>query len=236
MVSKLEPWNFRQVKTVSERYAEITQRLVLGKIKTWFVHVESILRASNEIVDEMLVRGRSVVVHCSDGWDRTPQTVCLACLCMDPYYRTFDGFKISSSSSGSSSGTNSARAWAQRMDAPTQNRARNRPYLSSGVTASFSSCLSFQTILSFARVYSSNLSTQCTAVGMGNFLFDSERERVQVHRTRRVTTSCWHHLTLGSSGIKIRAFVRPRAVKHPCAGSQHRARLALLFRRLFLSL
>ena len=32
--------------------------------------------------------GRPVLVHCSDGWDRTAQVVSLAELLLDPYYRT----------------------------------------------------------------------------------------------------------------------------------------------------
>ena len=35
----------------------------------------------------------TVLVHCSDGWDRTPQIVSLAQLMLDPYYRTIDGFR-----------------------------------------------------------------------------------------------------------------------------------------------
>ena len=35
----------------------------------------------------------SVLVHCSDGWDRTPQIVSLAQLMLDPYYRSIDGFR-----------------------------------------------------------------------------------------------------------------------------------------------
>lgn len=37
--------------------------------------------------------GRPVLVHCSDGWDRTPQIVATALLCLDPFYRTIDGFR-----------------------------------------------------------------------------------------------------------------------------------------------
>ena len=33
---------------------------------------------------------KPVLVHCSDGWDRTPQVVPLAQLMLDPYYRTIE--------------------------------------------------------------------------------------------------------------------------------------------------
>lgn len=36
----------------------------------------------------------SVVVHCSDGWDRTSQLTALAMLLLDPYYRTLKGFQV----------------------------------------------------------------------------------------------------------------------------------------------
>ena len=36
----------------------------------------------------------SVLVHCSDGWDRTPQLTSLAQVLLDPFYRTRDGFKV----------------------------------------------------------------------------------------------------------------------------------------------
>lgn len=36
----------------------------------------------------------SVVVHCSDGWDRTAQTCSLAGIMLDPYYRTIHGFQV----------------------------------------------------------------------------------------------------------------------------------------------
>ncbi len=38
--------------------------------------------------------GSSVVVHCSDGWDRTAQLTSLAMLMLDSYYRTLRGFQV----------------------------------------------------------------------------------------------------------------------------------------------
>lgn len=36
----------------------------------------------------------SVLVHCSDGWDRTAQLTALSMLLLDPYYRTIKGFEV----------------------------------------------------------------------------------------------------------------------------------------------
>ena len=36
----------------------------------------------------------SVVVHCSDGWDRTAQLTSLSMLMLDGFYRTTRGFQV----------------------------------------------------------------------------------------------------------------------------------------------
>jgi protein tyrosine/serine phosphatase len=42
------------------------------------------------IADRLESGKTSVVVHCSDGWDRTPQIVALAKVLLDPFYRTIE--------------------------------------------------------------------------------------------------------------------------------------------------
>ena len=39
-------------------------------------------------------RKSSVLVHCSDGWDRTAQLTSLAMILLDPYFRTLKGFQV----------------------------------------------------------------------------------------------------------------------------------------------
>lgn len=41
-------------------------------------------------VAQTIVEGRPVLVHCTDGWDRTPQITALAEILLDPYYRTIE--------------------------------------------------------------------------------------------------------------------------------------------------
>ena len=59
----------------------------------WPVYVQSLIAASKVVADH-LERGDPCFVHCSDGWDRTPQICALAQLIVDPYYRTLRGFAV----------------------------------------------------------------------------------------------------------------------------------------------
>lgn len=46
-------------------------------------------------IAELVERQKSsVMVHCTDGWDRTAQLTALAMLMLDPYYRTIRGFEV----------------------------------------------------------------------------------------------------------------------------------------------
>jgi hypothetical protein len=38
---------------------------------------------------------------CSDGWDRTTQLISVASILLDPYYRTFQGFQVTTLESAS---------------------------------------------------------------------------------------------------------------------------------------
>lgn len=60
----------------------------------WLEHVRSILVSAAMCVSKIVDHGTSLVIHCSDGWDRTAQIVALTKLCIDPFYRTMRGFQI----------------------------------------------------------------------------------------------------------------------------------------------
>eukprot|EP01062_Namystynia_karyoxenos_P054431 TRINITY_DN4482_c0_g1_i2.p1 TRINITY_DN4482_c0_g1~~TRINITY_DN4482_c0_g1_i2.p1 ORF type:complete len:744 (+),score=166.29 TRINITY_DN4482_c0_g1_i2:86-2233(+) len=59
----------------------------------WYAHLELVIQGSLACARRVL-EGESVVVHCSDGWDRTSQLVALASALLDPYYRTIEGFVV----------------------------------------------------------------------------------------------------------------------------------------------
>lgn len=60
----------------------------------WLQHLSGLLAASVIVCHAIEKNNRPVLVHCSDGWDRTPQIVATAQLCLDPFYRTIDGFRV----------------------------------------------------------------------------------------------------------------------------------------------
>lgn len=78
----------------------------LGR-SSWIQHIQKVLQGTKAIMEDIrdnkwykITSGKifpgkmkivfnnfSVVVHCSDGWDRTSQLVSLALLLVDPFYR-----------------------------------------------------------------------------------------------------------------------------------------------------
>ena len=57
----------------------------------WLDHIKGILEGVKKIVE--VIRKSHVLIHCSDGWDRTSQLISLTQLCLFPEYRSRKGFK-----------------------------------------------------------------------------------------------------------------------------------------------
>lgn len=60
----------------------------------WLEHIRFVLNGALKIVRYISQHRASVLVHCSDGWDRTAQLTSLSMLMMDKYYRTLKGFQV----------------------------------------------------------------------------------------------------------------------------------------------
>ncbi|XP_018651092.1 myotubularin-related protein [Schistosoma mansoni] len=88
--------------TVRSNFEALTN-LFAGKCPNWFSSLEKsswlnnigqLLKTASEIAIALEENARPVMVHCTDGWDRTPQISSLAQLLADPFYRTIQGFNI----------------------------------------------------------------------------------------------------------------------------------------------
>ncbi|KAI0546266.1 protein-tyrosine phosphatase-like protein [Xylaria curta] len=60
----------------------------------WLKHIRGVLDGSALIARQVGINHSHVLIHCSDGWDRTSQLSALSQLMLDPFYRTIDGFII----------------------------------------------------------------------------------------------------------------------------------------------
>ncbi|EGR34591.1 myotubularin-related protein 1, putative [Ichthyophthirius multifiliis] len=68
--------------------------MIFGKklIKVNGFYILVLLLKDQREISESLYNDDHVVVHCSDGWDRTIQLLCISQLLLEPYYRTIEGF------------------------------------------------------------------------------------------------------------------------------------------------
>lgn len=60
----------------------------------WLKHSANVLDGVGLIARQVGLQHSHVLIHCSDGWDRTSQLSSLSQLCLDPYYRTMEGFVV----------------------------------------------------------------------------------------------------------------------------------------------
>ena len=60
----------------------------------WLKHIGLLLDGAGIIARQVALQHSHVLIHCSDGWDRTSQLSALSQLCLDPYYRTREGFIV----------------------------------------------------------------------------------------------------------------------------------------------
>ena len=84
-------FHFTCIYDLDESTLEYHQ-LIQKQLKiTWFSHIQLILAKSFEISNRVKL-GFSVLIHCTDGWDRTSQLSATSQLLIDPFFRTIDGF------------------------------------------------------------------------------------------------------------------------------------------------
>lgn len=169
----------------------------LSKLEStsWLKHISTILYATRRVVDLISKEKATVVVHCSDGWDRTSQVCALSQLCLDPYYRTIDGFLVLLQKDWIMFGH---KFHTRSFD--TNER--------SPIFLQFIDCV-YQLIDQFPTEFEFNGSLLLDLVDalhdcrFGTFLFDSHKERME-NNLLKTTISFWQYVNeFKSSYINI---------------------------------
>lgn len=60
----------------------------------WLQQIQNIMQLSGAVVDLLDLQGSSVAICLEEGWDITAQVASVAQLCLDPHYRTIEGFRV----------------------------------------------------------------------------------------------------------------------------------------------
>ncbi len=68
--------------------------LKMVEASEWLLLLQSLMQLSGAVVDILDIQGASMMLCLEDGWDITAQVCSIAQLCLDPYYRTVEGFRV----------------------------------------------------------------------------------------------------------------------------------------------
>lgn len=84
--------NIHVMRDSLEELISILDKKTTSASYGWLEHQSAVLQGTQRIVDAL--QTSHVLVHCSDGWDRTSQLVALSQICIDPFYRTINGLIV----------------------------------------------------------------------------------------------------------------------------------------------
>lgn len=156
----------------------------------WLLYQRSILKCANQII-EIIRSKKSVIVHCSDGWDRTAQTVSIAQLLLDPYYRTLEGLLNLIEKDWIQFGHQFATRYGHSIKKLKDHKHTQR----SPIFLQFIDLL-FQLMQIYPQAFEWNedllllIMEELYSCKYGTFLFDSTRERLK-HNVDETTVSLW---------------------------------------------
>lgn len=154
----------------------------------WLKHIKCILAGAVRIVDKVENHKTSVLVHCSDGWDRTAQLTALAMLMLDPYYRTIKGFEVLIEKEWLSFGHKFQQRIGHGDD--RHSDADRSPVFLQFVDCVWQITQQFPNAFEFNEHFLITILDHLYSCRFGTFLFNSERERAAEGLKQR-TVSLW---------------------------------------------
>lgn len=157
----------------------------------WLQYVGGVLRAGVLVARAVQRAARPVLVHCSDGWDRTPQIVATAQLLLDPYYRTVEGFRVLVEREWLDFGHKFADRCGHTLGSEESNE--RSPIFLQWLDLVHQIMVQYPCSFEFSQSYLMRLATHAHSCMFGTFLFNSAQERCEA-RVLDNTASVWRLL------------------------------------------
>ncbi|XP_041111502.1 myotubularin-related protein 1-like isoform X3 [Polyodon spathula] len=183
--------SLRKLKEVT--YPVIDEAKWLSNVDSthWLEYIRLLLTGAVRIADKMESGKTSVVVHCSDGWDRTAQLTSLAMLMLDSYYRTIKGFEVLIEKEWISFG----HRFAVRVGHGDVNHTNSER---SPIFVQFIDCVwqmmrQFPAAFEFNELFLITILDHLYSCLFGTFLYNSEQERVKAELHTK-TVSLWSYI------------------------------------------
>lgn len=153
----------------------------------WLEHIRGILEGVNKIL-YLINRDTTVLVHCSDGWDRTAQLTSLSMLMLDKYYRTIRGFQVLIEKEWLSFG----HRFETRLGHGTDNHSDpdRSPIFLQFIDCVWQIMQQNENFFEFTEKLLLEIVLKAYTCQYGTFLFDSECKR-EKNETKKKTTSLW---------------------------------------------
>ncbi|KAL0273082.1 UNVERIFIED_CONTAM: hypothetical protein PYX00_005840 [Menopon gallinae] len=155
----------------------------------WLKHIQSVLETSFFIA-QAVDNGVSVVVHCSDGWDRTAQVCSLASLMLDPYYRTITGFQALIEKEWLAFG----HKFSERFAHLVCDQKEVSPIFTQFIEGTWQLWNNFPTAFEFNERFLLTIHDHAASCQFGTFIGNCEKDRIDL-RVHERTCSLWNYTT-----------------------------------------
>jgi len=156
----------------------------------WIHHLHLIL-AGAELLTQLIQNGHPVLIHCSDGWDRTAQLVSLAQIMLDPFFRTILGFEILIEKEWLSFGHKFSDRSGQSKDSGHEDE--RAPIFHQFIDSMAQILQQYPCEFEFNEHFLITISDHSYSSQFGTFICNSDKERDD-HAVKARTVSLWSYI------------------------------------------
>ena len=154
----------------------------------WPSFIFGIILASVNIASAVR-KGYSVLIHCSDGWDRCSQLTAFSQLLIDPYFRTIKGYMTLIEKDFLSFG-HQFRVRNGYYSKEEMNENKTSPILLQFLDATHQLLIQYPMYFEFNMKFLLFIANSINTGLYGTFLYDCEKDR-EKQNAKTKTMSCW---------------------------------------------